>query len=77
MTFSSITVSISFTLRSLKYFLHALWLTNFVYSALDEPGDKMFIVMDGEVTISFPDENIPADEFQARYTEYTNLLKDR
>ena len=37
----------------------------------------MFIVMDGEVTISFPDENIPAEEFQARYTEYTNLLKDK
>ena len=36
----------------------------------------MYVVMEGEITISFPDHNIPADEFQARYAEYTNLLKD-
>ena len=36
----------------------------------------MYVVMEGEITISFPDENIPSEEFHARYTEYTNLLKD-
>ena len=39
-------------------------------------GDKMYVVMEGEITISFPVHNIPAGEFKARYAEYTNLLKD-
>ena len=29
----------------------------------NDPGDKMYVVMEGEITISFPDHNIPADEF--------------
>ena len=47
------------------------------YVYADDPGDKMYVVIDGEITLSFPDENIPTEEFQARYAEYTNLLKDK
>ena len=43
---------------------------------VDDVGDKMYVVMQGEITISLPDPEIPPNEFKKRYKEYTNLLAD-